>query len=65
MVLIDSINGYLHAIPQSDAPLARMHELLSFLNERGVATILVAGAARHHRHDDGRRRSTSATWPTP
>jgi circadian clock protein KaiC len=41
MVLIDSINGYLHAIPQSDAPLARMHELLSFLNERGVATLLV------------------------
>ena len=40
-VLIDSINGYLHAIPQSDAPLARMHELLSFLNERGVATLLV------------------------
>jgi circadian clock protein KaiC len=41
MVLIDSINGYLHAIPQSDAPLARMHELLSFLNERGVCTLLV------------------------
>ena len=41
MVLIDSINGYLHAIPQSDSPLARMHELLSFLNERGVATVLV------------------------
>jgi circadian clock protein KaiC len=41
MVLIDSVNGYLQAIPQSDAPLARMHELLSFLNERGVATILV------------------------
>ena len=41
VVLIDSINGYLHAIPQSDAPLARMHELLSFLNERGVATLIV------------------------
>jgi len=41
MILIDSVNGYLHAIPQSDSPLARMHELLSFLNERGVATILV------------------------
>jgi circadian clock protein KaiC len=41
MVLIDSINGYLHAIPQSGAPLARLHELLSSLNERGVATILV------------------------
>jgi circadian clock protein KaiC len=41
MVLIDSLNGYLHAIPQSETPLARMHELLSFLNERGVATLLV------------------------
>ena len=40
-ILIDSVNGYLHAIPQSDAPLARMHELLSYLNERGVATLLV------------------------
>jgi circadian clock protein KaiC len=40
-ILIDSINGYLHAIPQSDAPLARMHELLSYLNERGVATLIV------------------------
>jgi circadian clock protein KaiC len=40
-ILIDSINGYLHAIPQSDAPLSRMHELLSYLNERGVATLIV------------------------
>ena len=39
--LIDSVNGYLHAIPQSDAPLARMHEMLSYMNERGVATLLV------------------------
>jgi len=41
MVLIDSLNGYLNAIPQVEAPMARMHELLSFLNERGVATIFV------------------------
>jgi len=40
-ILIDSINGYLHAIPQSDAPLARMHELLSYLNERGISTLVV------------------------
>jgi circadian clock protein KaiC len=39
-VFIDSINGYLNAIPQSDTPLARMHELLSCLNERGVVTML-------------------------
>jgi len=41
VVCIDSISGYLNAIPQSDAPLVRIHELLSYLNERGVATIII------------------------
>ena len=42
VVLIDGLNGYLNAIPQVEAPLVlRMHELLSFLNERGVATLIV------------------------
>jgi circadian clock protein KaiC len=41
VVLIDSLNGYLNAIPQVEAPLVRMHELLSFLNERGVVTLIV------------------------
>ena len=41
VVLIDSLNGYLHAIPTHDAPLVRMHELLAYLNECGVATLLV------------------------
>ena len=41
VVVIDSLNGYLNAIPQVEAPLVRMHELLSFLNERGVATIII------------------------
>jgi circadian clock protein KaiC len=41
VVLIDSLNGYLNAIPQVEAPLVRMHELLSFLNEQGVATIII------------------------
>lgn len=41
VVLIDSLNGYLNAIPQVEAPLVRMHELLSYLNERGVATLMV------------------------
>jgi circadian clock protein KaiC len=40
IVFIDSINGYLNAIPQSDTPLARMHELLSWLNERGIVTVI-------------------------
>jgi circadian clock protein KaiC len=42
VVLIDSLNGYLNAIPNHSAPLVRMHELVSFLNERGVATLLIA-----------------------
>ena len=41
VVLIDSLNGYLNAIPQVEAPLVRLHELLSFLNEHGVATIII------------------------
>jgi len=41
VVMIDSANGYLNAIPQSGAPLVRLHELLGYLNSRGVATIIV------------------------
>jgi circadian clock protein KaiC len=41
VILIDSLNGYLNAIPQVEAPLVRMHELLSFLNEHDVATLIV------------------------
>jgi len=41
VVMIDSLNGYLNAIPQVEEPLVRMHELLSFLNERGVATLII------------------------
>jgi circadian clock protein KaiC len=41
LVVIDSLNGYLTAIPQSDSPLIRMYELLSYLAGKGVATILL------------------------
>jgi circadian clock protein KaiC len=41
LVVIDSLNGYLTAIPQSDSPLVRMYELLSYLAQRGVSTILI------------------------
>ncbi|HET7696192.1 MAG TPA: ATPase domain-containing protein [Vicinamibacterales bacterium] len=42
LIIIDSINGYLNAIPMANTPLVRMHELVSFLNERGVLTLLIA-----------------------
>lgn len=41
VIIIDSVNGYLNAIPQNDSPLVRMHELLSYLNGKGVVTIIV------------------------
>ena len=41
LVGIDTLNGYMNAIPTTHAPIVRMHELLSFLNERGVATFIV------------------------
>jgi circadian clock protein KaiC len=41
LVGVDTLNGYLNAIPTTDAPVTRMHELLSYLSERGVATLII------------------------
>jgi circadian clock protein KaiC len=38
VVIIDSLNGYLNAMPQSMFLTAQLHELLSYLNNQGVAT---------------------------
>ena len=41
VVIIDSLNGYLNATPHSGYLTAQLHELLSYLNNKGVATFLV------------------------
>lgn len=41
LVGIDTLNGYLNAIPSTDTPVIRMHELITFLNEKDVATLVV------------------------
>jgi len=41
VVVIDSINGYLNAMPQERYLNLQLHELLSFLNQQGVITIMV------------------------
>ncbi len=41
MVVIDSLNGYLSAMPEEKHLLLQMHELLSFLNQSGVTTFLI------------------------
>jgi circadian clock protein KaiC len=41
VLVIDSLNGYLNAVPEERFLLLHLHELLSFLGEAGVATVLV------------------------
>jgi circadian clock protein KaiC len=41
LLVIDSLNGYFNAMVEEQFVLAQMHELLSYLGHRGVATILV------------------------
>jgi circadian clock protein KaiC len=40
VVVLDSINGYLSALPEERYLAANLHELLAYLSEQGVATIL-------------------------
>ncbi|MDO9018466.1 MAG: gas vesicle protein GvpD [Deltaproteobacteria bacterium] len=42
IVVIDSLNGYLQAMPAEDFLVIQLHELLTYLNQRGVVTILIA-----------------------
>jgi len=41
VIVIDSLNGYLNAMPGEQFLVAQLHELLSYLGNRGVATFLV------------------------
>jgi len=41
VLVIDSLNGYLNAVPEERFLLLHLHELLSYLGQNGVATILV------------------------
>jgi circadian clock protein KaiC len=41
VVVIDSLNGYLNAMPDERFLILQMHELLSYLGQLGVLTILI------------------------
>jgi circadian clock protein KaiC len=41
VLVIDSLNGYLNAMPEEHFLQIQMHELLTYLGQQGVATILV------------------------
>ncbi|WP_232629930.1 ATPase domain-containing protein [Methylobacterium sp. Leaf118] len=42
-VVVDSLNAYLHAMPGEQFLILQMHELLNYLNQQGVTTLLVLG----------------------
>jgi len=41
VIVIDSINGYLNAMPDERFLTTHLHELLTYLGQRGVVTVLV------------------------
>jgi circadian clock protein KaiC len=40
-VIIDSLNGYMNAMPEERFLTTHLHELFSYLNQKGVVTIMV------------------------
>ena len=42
LVIIDSLNGYLNSMPDEKFLVVQMHELLTYLGQMGVATLLLA-----------------------
>ena len=64
LVVIDSLNGYLHVLPDKELLEVQLHEVLTYLNQGGVSSWLVL--AQHGLV--GKRptlRPMSATWPIP
>jgi circadian clock protein KaiC len=45
VVVVDSLNGYLNAMPDERFLIVQLHELLTYLGQAGVATIMVGA---HH-----------------
>jgi circadian clock protein KaiC len=45
IVVVDSLNGYLNAMPEERFLTIQLHELLMFLSQQGVATLLIGA---HH-----------------
>jgi circadian clock protein KaiC len=45
IVVIDSLNGYLNSMPDEKFLIVQLHELLTYLGQQGVASILISA---HH-----------------
>jgi circadian clock protein KaiC len=45
IVVIDSLNGYIHAMPEQQFLMLQLHELLAYLGNKGIVTIMVLAQA--------------------
>ncbi|HEV8336269.1 MAG TPA: ATPase domain-containing protein [Candidatus Polarisedimenticolia bacterium] len=45
IVVVDSLNGYLNAMPEERFLVIQLHELLIYLGQKGVATLLIGAHA--------------------
>lgn len=43
MIVIDSLNAYMHAMPSDNFLMLQMHELLSYLSQQGIISLLILG----------------------
>lgn len=43
ILVIDSLNAYLHAMPGEKFLVLQMHELLTYLNQQGIKTLVILG----------------------
>jgi circadian clock protein KaiC len=41
LVILDTLNGYMQSMPDERFLLLHIHELLTYLNQRGVVTLLI------------------------
>lgn len=59
IVVLDSITGYLNAMPDEHSLILQLHELLSYLGDQGVLTLLVVSAQNTF---GGARPTVSASY---
>ena len=52
-------------MPEERFLTIQLHELLMYLSQKGVATMLIGAHHGRDRHRRCRRRSMPATWPMP
>jgi circadian clock protein KaiC len=60
VVVIDSLNGYLNAMPEERFLTIQLHELLTYLGQRGVVTMLVV--AQHGLLGSGMQTPVDASY---